>query len=97
MNENDIKKCCANANYTLEESAQLEADVIMKRAQIELLKHSQAVGTTEKLKYTAEMALFEIWGAIQTSDSTYDIQNIARAAMERAGLMEVKNDGRHEA
>lgn len=35
-------------------------------------------------KYTAEMALFEIWGALQTSNSTYDIQNIARAAMERA-------------
>lgn len=45
-------------------------------------------------KYTAEMALFEIWGALQTSDSTYDVQNIARAAMERAGLLEAKqNDG----
>lgn len=43
-------------------------------------------------KYTAEMALFEIWGALQTSDSTYDVQNIARAAMERAGLLEVQND-----
>lgn len=48
----------------------------------------------DKFEYTAEMALFEIWGAIQTSDSTYDIQNIARASMERAGLLEVKqNDG----
>lgn len=47
----------------------------------------------DEFKYTAEMALFEVWGAIQTSDSTYDIQNIARAAMERAGLLEVQNDG----
>ena len=47
----------------------------------------------DEFKYTAEMALFEIWGAIQTSDSTYDVQNIARAAMERAGLLEVQNDG----
>lgn len=45
-------------------------------------------------KYTAEMALFEIWGALQTSNSTYDVQNIARVAMERAGLLEAKqNDG----
>ena len=44
-------------------------------------------------KYTAEMALFEIWGALQMSGSTYDIQNIARADMERAGLLEVQNDG----
>lgn len=48
----------------------------------------------DKFEYTAEMALFEIWGALQTSDSTYDVQNIARSAMERAGLLEVKqNDG----
>ena len=44
------------------------------------------------LKYTAETALFEIWGALQTSNSTYDIQNIARAAMERAGLLEAKEN-----
>ena len=44
-------------------------------------------------KYTAEMALFEIWGALQTSDSTYDVKNTAKAAMERAGLLEVQNDG----
>lgn len=44
-------------------------------------------------KYTAETALFEIWGALQTSDSTYDVKNIAKAAMERAGLLEVQNDG----
>ena len=44
-------------------------------------------------KYTAEMALFEIWGALQTSDSTYNVKNIAKAAMERAGLLEVQNDG----
>lgn len=44
-------------------------------------------------KYTTEMALFEIWGALQMSDSTYNVQNIARAAMERAGLLEVQNDG----
>ena len=44
-------------------------------------------------KYAAEMALFKIWGALQTPDSTYDIQNIARAAMERSGLLEVQNDG----
>lgn len=43
-------------------------------------------------KYTAEMALFEIWGALQTSNSTYDVQNIARAAMERAGLLEAKEN-----
>ena len=42
-------------------------------------------------KYTAEMALFEIWGALQTSDSTYAVKNIAKAAMERAGLLEVQN------
>lgn len=47
----------------------------------------------DKFEYTAEMALFEIWGALQMSGSTYDIQNIARAAMERAGLLEVQNDG----
>lgn len=48
----------------------------------------------DKFEYTAEMALFEIWGALQTSNSTYDVQNIARSAMERAGLLEVKqNDG----
>lgn len=44
-------------------------------------------------KYTAEMKLFEIWGALQTSDSTYGVKNIARAAMKRAGMLEVQNDG----
>lgn len=46
----------------------------------------------DKFEYTAEMALFEIWGALQTSNSTYDVQNIARSAMERAGLLEVKEN-----
>lgn len=46
----------------------------------------------DDFKYTAEMALFEIWGALQTSDNTYDVKNIAKAAMERAGLLEVQND-----
>lgn len=48
----------------------------------------------DKFKYTAEMALFEIWGALQTSNRTYDVQNIARSAMERAGLLEVKENAR---
>lgn len=46
----------------------------------------------DKFEYTSEMALFEIWGALQTSDSIYDVQNIARAAMERVGLLEVKEN-----
>lgn len=45
-----------------------------------------------EFEYTAEMALFEIWGAIQTSESTYDVKNIAEAAMVRAGLLEVKKN-----
>lgn len=40
--------------------------------------------------YTAEMALFEIWGAIQIAGSTYDIQIVARKAMERAGMLEAE-------
>lgn len=46
----------------------------------------------ENFTYTAEMALFEIWGAIQTSSSTYDIKEIARKAMERAGMLKEENN-----
>lgn len=46
----------------------------------------------DKFEYTAEMALFEIWGALQVTTSACEIQEIARAAMERAGLLEVQND-----
>ena len=38
--------------------------------------------------YTVEMALFEIWGAIQIAGSTYDIKEVARKAMVRAGMLE---------
>lgn len=42
-------------------------------------------------KYTAEMALFEIWGAIQSAkcdfDGMYKVKSIARRCMEKAGLL----------
>lgn len=46
----------------------------------------------ENFTYTAEMALFEIWGAIQISNSTYDIQIVARKAMERAGMLKAEEE-----
>lgn len=46
--ERQIQQCCANTNYTLEESAQLEADLIMKRAELESLKYNLFVERMNK-------------------------------------------------
>lgn len=52
----------------------------------------------DKFEYTAEMALFEIYGAIQSAkydfDSMHNLKILAKNAMRRAGLLEVnQNDG----
>lgn len=54
----------------------------------------------EKFEYTAEMALFEIWGAIQMATASFDgfdtmnkLKSMAQNAIERAGLLEGENDG----
>lgn len=52
----------------------------------------------DEFKYTSEMALFEIYGAIQSAkydfDSMHNLKILAKNAMRRAGLLEVdQNDG----
>lgn len=77
------------------EKHEFEKQLIIQQSEIDSLKkyiQENGIKTENKIQYTVEMALFEIWGALQTSDSTYDVQNIARAAMERAGLLEVKEN-----
>lgn len=76
------------------EKYEFEKQLIIQQSEIDSLKkyiQENGIKTENKIQYTVEMALFEIWGVIQTSGSTYDIQNIARAAMERVGLLEVKS------
>ena len=91
--ENEVKECCSNAKFTLDEIAELEAKLHKKEAEIAYLKEKMKyMSEPNDFKYTPEMALFEIWGALQTSNITYDVQNIARAAMERAGLLEAKEN-----
>lgn len=41
-----------------------------------------------KFEYTPEMALFEIWGALQVSAGySSEIKDLAEACMKRAGLL----------
>lgn len=41
-----------------------------------------------KFEYTPEMALFEIWGALQISTGySTEIKDLAEACMKRAGLL----------
>lgn len=47
-------------------------------------------------KYTVEMALFEIWGALQIAETMCDfskVRTIAKKAMNRAGLLEEEKMG----
>lgn len=85
--DDDLYWYCEDEN----EKYEFEKQLIIQQSEIDSLKkyiQENGIKTENKIQYTVEMVLFEIWGAIQTSDSTYDIQNIARAAMARVGLLE---------
>ena len=42
----------------------------------------------DEFKYTAEMALFEIWGALNMGKRVSEVKFIARKAMIRANMLE---------
>lgn len=50
-----------------------------------------------KFEYTTEMALFEIWGALQISTGySNDIKDLAEACMKRAGLLGEQEERRDD-
>lgn len=53
----------------------------------------------KNFEYTPEMALLEIWGAIQMAASSYEgyctmskLKSMAREAVQRAGLLETEEE-----
>lgn len=51
-----------------------------------------------KFEYTPEMALFEIWGALQVSTGySNDIKDLAEACMKRAGLLGAQQEEKDNA
>lgn len=87
--ENEVKECCSNAQFTLEEIAELEAKLHKKEAEIAYLKEKiKYMSEPESFKYTPEMALFEIWGALNMAKRVSEVKFIARKAMIRANMLE---------
>ena len=91
MNEykNEIDKCCSNAQFTLDKIAELEAELHKKESEIAYLKEKiKYMNGPESFKYTPEMALFEIWGALNMAKRVSEVKFIARKAMIRANMLE---------
>lgn len=87
--ENEVKECCSNAQFTLEEIAELEAKLHKKEAEIAYLKEKMKyMSEPNDFKYTPEMALFEIWGALNMAKRVSEVKFIAREAMIRANMLE---------
>ena len=87
--ENEVKECCSNSQFTLEEIAELESKLHKKEAEIAYLKEKMKyMSEPNDFKYTPKMALFEIWGALNMGERVSEVKFIARKAMIRANMLE---------
>lgn len=58
--EEEIKKCCCNTNYSLEEMAEIQANLIMKRTEYEKQKEEYIKGIKELLnQYSNEIEVIK--------------------------------------
>lgn len=87
--ENEVKDCCSSTHCTSDEVAELKARLHKKEAYIAYLKEKiKYMSEPKSFKYTPEMALFEIWGALNMAKRVSEVKFIARKAMIRANMLE---------
>lgn len=87
--ENEVKECCSGTQFTLDKITELEAGLHKKESEIAYLKEKMKYMSDPKdFKYTPEMALFEIWGALNMAKRVSEVKFIARKAMIRANMLE---------